>query len=243
MGDMAATRFVYKHAHPSIAADCVVFGFDNKKLQVLLVERAKEPEIGKWALPGGFLKCDETVEDCALRELEEETNISKSNISLKSLGVFSEPKRDIRKEEEWENETRVVSVAFYALVKSTEVKGGTDASSARWFSLDEVEALAFDHNSILKFALKRIKEDICFEPIGFDLLPSTFKMSELQTLYEAILQEKFDRRNFYNKMQRLGLLAEVGERPVGTPSRIPIKYRFIKEKYDELKEKGFKLEF
>ena len=125
----------------------------------------------------------------------------------------------------------------------TEVKGGDDAAEARWFRIKDVPRLAFDHDRILRMALSRVKERICFEPIGFELLPEVFTMTELQNLYEAILEVKFDRRNFYNKMLKLGILSEAEPRPANASRRIPSKYRFNAEKYAELKQKGFRLEF
>ena len=151
------------------------------------------------------------------------------------FGTFSTVDRDPRE--------RVITVAHYALVKIAEVQGGDDASSAQWFSYKDIPALAFDHDHILREALNYLKRKICFEPIGFDLLPEVFTMTELQNLYEAILDVKFDRRNFYNKMLKLGILTEAEKRAANTARRVPVKYKFNREKYAELKQKGFRLEF
>jgi 8-oxo-dGTP diphosphatase len=211
----------------------VIFGFDGVSIKVLLVERGIEPYKGMWAFPGGFMKMDETAEECARRELEEETGLKSA--SVEQFHTFTSVNRDPRE--------RVITVAHYALVRLSEVKGGDDAASAKWFSHDEIPSLAFDHDHILRLALKVLKERICFEPIGFELLPEVFTMTELQNLYEAILEVKFDRRNFYNKMLKLGILVEAEPRPKSAPSRIPTKYRFNASKYAELKQKGFRLEF
>ena len=128
-------------------------------------------------------------------------------------------------------------------VKKSEVKGGDDAADAHWFPIDNVPALAFDHDRILRVALKTLKEKIHFMPIGFELLPQVFTMPQLQELYESILEVKFDRRNFSNKMLKLGILTEVGQRPKNAGSRIPVNYSFNAESYAELKSKGFRLEF
>jgi 8-oxo-dGTP diphosphatase len=216
-----------------VTTDCVIFGFDGVSIKVLLVERGIEPYKGMWAFPGGFMKMDETAEECARRELEEETGLKSA--SVEQFHTFTSVNRDPRE--------RVITVAHYALVRLSEVKGGDDAASAKWFSHDEIPSLAFDHDHILRLALKVLKERICFEPIGFELLPEVFTMTELQNLYEAILEVKFDRRNFYNKMLKLGILAEAEPRPKSAPSRIPTKYRFNASKYAELKQKGFRLEF
>ncbi len=233
-------KFCYDYALPSVAADCVVFGYDESNINILLIQRGEEPFKGKWALPGGFLRTDEdekpydkTIEECATRELLEETGLNIERIE--QFYTYSAHDRDPR--------GRVISVAHYALVRLSEVQGGDDAAKAQWFSLDEIPSLAFDHDQILRMALHRLKERICFEPIGFELLPQVFTMSELQNLYEAILEVKFDRRNFYNKMLKLGILDEAEPRPKDAPSRHPSKYRFNEKRYAELKSKGFRLEF
>jgi 8-oxo-dGTP diphosphatase len=230
---MSELKFCYKYPHPAVTADCVIFGFDGVSIIVLLIQRGIEPFKGKWAFPGGFMNIDETVEDCAKRELEEETGLK--NASVEQFYTFSDVNRDPRE--------RVITVAHYALVRLSEVKGGDDALMARWFSMNEIPSLAFDHELILRMAVNRLKERICFEPIGFELLPELFTMTELQNLYEAILEIKFDRRNFYNKMHKLGILTEAQPRPVNASRRTPNKYRFNAKKYAELKQKGFRLEF
>lgn len=198
---MEEQKFTYQYPHPAVATDCVVFGFDGKKLKVLLIRRGVEPFKDMWAFPGGFLRMDETAEQCALRELVEETGLELSQ--MKQLGVFSDVNRDPRE--------RVISVAFYALAKSSEVRGGDDAAIAKWFAIDDVPHLAFDHDYILRQSMRKIKEDIHFEPVGFGLLDEEFTIAELQRLYEAILGVHFDRRNFHKKMLQTGILEEVDE--------------------------------
>lgn len=230
---MAEQRYCYKYPHPAVTADCVIFGFDGVSIKVLLIQRAIDPYKGKWALPGGFMNIDESAEECARRELEEETGLKTA--SVEQFYTFTDVMRDPRE--------RVITVAHYALVRLSEVKGGDDAAKAQWFVQSEIPSLAFDHDRILRMALTRLKERICFEPIGFELLPEVFTMSELQNLYEAILGVKFDRRNFYNKMLKLGILTEAEPRPESASRRTPTKYRFNAEKYAELKQRGFRLEF
>ena len=227
-------QYCYKYWRPALTTDCVIFGYDVKEgLSLLLIERGLEPFKGCWAFPGGFLKEDETVEQGAARELKEETNLDAS--VLEQFGCFSDINRDPRE--------RVITIAFYTLVKMSEVQGGDDAAKAQWFRITDIPSLAFDHDRILRVALSRLKEKIHFEPIGFELMPEVFTMPQLQALYESILEVKFDRRNFANKMLHFGILSEAEPRNHGSASRIPTKYRFNKEKYDELKNKGFKLEF
>lgn len=230
---MEEKNFCYKYPHPAVTSDCVIFGFDGVAIKVLLIQRGIEPYKDKWAFPGGFMQIDETAEECAKRELEEETGLKTT--SVEQFYTFSDVNRDPRE--------RVITVAHYALVRLEEVKGGDDAKSAQWFAMNDIPSLAFDHDRILRMAINRLKERICFEPIGFELLPEIFTMSALQNLYEAILEMKFDRRNFYNKMLKLGILSEAEERPKNASRRTPIKYRFNAKKYAELKQKGFRLEF
>ena len=225
--------YTYDYPRPAVTTDCVIFGYDGKELKVLLIERGIEPFKGCWAFPGGFLNMDEDALAGARRELKEETGLE--DAFIEQFHTFSEPGRDPR--------GRVITIAHYALVKIQEVEGGDDAAQARWFSIGEVPPLAFDHDRILRMAMSRLKERIHFEPVGFELLPEVFTMPQLQNLYEAILEVHFDRRNFASKMLKLGILEDTGDRPAGASSRIPVSYRFNKEKYNELKAKGFRLEF
>ena len=225
--------YTYDYPRPAVTTDCVIFGYDGKELKVLLIERGIEPFKGCWAFPGGFLNMDEDALAGARRELKEETGLE--NAFIEQFHTFSEPGRDPR--------GRVITIAHYALVKIQEVEGGDDAAQARWFPIGEVPPLAFDHDRILRMAMSRLKEKIHFEPVGFELLPDVFTMPQLQNLYEAILEVHFDRRNFASKMLKLGILEDTGDRPAGASSRIPVSYRFNKEKYNELKAKGFRLEF
>ena len=230
---MEDNKYCYKYPHPAVTTDCVIFGFNGERLQVLLIERGIEPYKGHWAFPGGFLKMDETAEEGAKRELKEETGLADAYIQ--QLHTFSNPDRDPRE--------RVITIAYYALVKIQEVKGGDDAASARWFPLDEIPPLAFDHDYILRMATQRLREQIHFQPIGFELLPEKFTIKELQSLYEAILGINFDRRNFAKKMLHLEILTELDETVWPTPKREARLYKFNADKYEELKRKGFRIEF
>ena len=219
------SSYTYKYPHPSVMTDCVIFGFDGKDLNILLVERGLEPFKGSWALPGGFLKMDETVEECAKRELMEETNVS--NVFLEQFHTFSAVDRDPRE--------RVITVAFYALVKPSdyEVIGGDDAAQAEWFNQNELPPLAFDHEDVINMAKDCLKEKLRTKPIAFKLLNDKFSMTELQTLYEVILDTKYDRRNFYRKALSSGFLSEEGVSEKVQASRRPNLYSFDEELFEE----------
>lgn len=203
---MEKQKYTYDYPRPAVTTDCVVFGFDGHDLKILLIQRGIEPYKGAWAFPGGFLNMDETAEQGALRELKEETGLDLRYI--KQVGAFSDVNRDPR--------SRVITIAFYALAKKSEVQGGDDAAKAQWFALNEIPRLAFDHDYILRKTMEKLRKDIHFEPIGFGLLDEQFTIPELQRLYEAILGVQFDRRNFYKKMLQTGILEEIDEEPQST---------------------------
>ena len=200
---MEKGNYCYKYPHPAVTTDCVVFGFDGKRLNILLIERGGEPFKGCWAFPGGFMNINETAEQGATRELCEETGLKLEY--LKQFGTFTAVNRDPRE--------RVITIAFYALARKSYVQGGDDAAKAQWFPIEDVPPLAFDHDYILRKATEQLKKDIHFEPIGFGLLDEQFTMPELQRLYESILGVHFDRRNFYKKMLQTGILEEAEETP------------------------------
>lgn len=226
-------KYCYKYPHPNVTTDCVIFGFDGARLMVLLIQRGMEPYKGRWAFPGGFLEMEESAEEGALRELREETGLRGAYI--RQFHTFTAPQRDPRE--------RVITIAYYALVRMQDVKGGDDAADARWFALTEVPQLAFDHDQILRKAEQALRQQIYFEPIGFELLPNQFAIKELQSLYEAILDVRFDRRNFYNKMKRLEILEQTENTVNPTNKKKARLFRFNKQKYEELKQKGVRLEF
>lgn len=226
--------YAYKYPRAAMTADAVIFGFDGYELQVLLIQRGIEPYKGRWAFPGGFMRMDETIEECAVRELHEETGLLSPY--MQQLGIFSDVDRDPR--------GRIVTTAFYALVKMESVVGLDDAMDARWFPLSAVPALAFDHDHILRVALKRLREDLHFRPIGFELLPQKFSIPQLQRLYEALLEIHFDRRNFQKKMLATGILIDLGEKDPTARHRASTLYSFNKEQYDKMKRDGtLRLEF
>src|ERR1051325_492554 len=224
----------YQYPRAALTVDCVVFGFDDEELKVLPIGRGLEPFKGKWALPGGFVRVDESLDDAARRELEEEAGLK--NVFLEQLYTFGALHRDPRE--------RVVSVAYYALVKlaAHETKAATDAADARWFPLSKIPKLAFDHAEILGTALARLKGKVRYEPIGFELLPPKFTLSQLQHLYEAALETNLDKRNFRKKVLSYDLLIPLKEKQMTGRHRLVQLFRFDADKYEKLKKRGFNFE-
>ncbi len=221
----------YRHPRPALTVDCVVFGLDDEGLQLLLVERNIPPFEGQWALPGGFVRVGESLDGAAERELEEETGLSE--VYLEQLYTFGTPDRDPRE--------HVVSVAWYALtnIRDHRVRAATDARDARWFSLHDAPALAFDHDRIVEVALERLRGKVRYRPVGFELLPRRFTLSQLQHLYETVLETDLDKRNFRKKVLSLGLLIDTGANEQDVPRRPARLYRFDKRKYRALEKRGF----
>lgn len=209
-------QYTYKYPHPALTVDCVVFGFDGESLKLLLIERGLEPYKGMWALPGGFMRINETVERAAMRELQEETGVT--DVYLDQFHVFSTLNRDPRE--------RVVTVAFIALVRTSEYQliAGDDAANAQWFDENRLPPLAFDHGEIIIAARQYLREAIKMRPIAFTLLDEEFTVTELQKVYEAINGVKYDRRNFQRKLMQADILEERGIREPEVASRPPRVY-------------------
>jgi len=224
----------YEYPRAALAVDCVVFGLDDADLKVLLIQRDLEPFEGRWALPGGFVRLDETLEAAALRELREETGLTK--VYLEQLYTFGRTDRDPRE--------RVVTVAYYALVKLLDhrVQAATDARNAAWFEMDDLPALAFDHDEILEAALKRLQCKVRYRPIGFELLPPKFSLTQLQRMYETVLERPLDKRNFRKKMLSLDILEELDEVQQDVAHRAARLYRFDERKYRQKVKEGFNFE-
>lgn len=224
-------EYVYEYPRPAMTADNVIFGFGGNKLQILLVERGIEPFKGSWALPGGFLRMSETIEECARRELREETNVH--DVYLEQFHVFSDPRRDPR--------GRVVTVAFIALVRPSDhaVIGGDDASNAMWFDVDMLPPLAFDHLQIIDKARVYLKEMLRIKPLAFNLLNEVFSVDELRNVYEVITGNTYDRRNFYRKLMQSNLLKDVDEDPmVASESHCSMSMHSDTEDRDDMPVKG-----
>jgi len=239
--------FSDQHYLKHISLDCVVFGFHDNQLKVLLIRRKFTKE---WALPGGFVSEDESIEIAATRVLQERTGLD--NIFLKQFKVFSEPERAKRNslvkhlfesatksDQEWFNQ-RFISVGFYALVDFSKAEITPDSLSdmCAWKNLDEVGSLILDHNQILNKALETLRLQLNYQPLGYNLLPDRFTMPELQKLYETILAKELDRRNFQRKMVSYGILNKLEERKTGGAHKAPYLYEFNLENYQKALQNG-----
>lgn len=192
----------YEYPHPAVTTDIVIFTVRDKQLKLLLIMRGGEPYKGKWALPGGFVQLDEDLETGARRELAEETGIS--GVYLEQLYTYGAVDRDPRE--------RVITVAYSALIPSEKIqlRASTDAEAVGWFSMDELPELAFDHNNIVDMAHQRLVAKLDYSTIAFQFMPDEFTLSELQDVYEIILREEMDRRNFRKWMLALDQIKETG---------------------------------
>lgn len=224
----------YEYPRPAVTVDCVVFGVDDEGLKLLLIQRDAPPFEGSWALPGGFVAMDEDLDQAALRELQEETGVSR--VFLEQLYTFGSVDRDPR--------GRVISVAYYALVRLSDhrIHAATDARDAAWFPAWDPPDLAFDHDTILQVAVDRLRAKVRYQPIGFELLPRKFTLSQLQLLYEVILERDLDRRNFRKKILGMGILEPLDEVEQDVAHRAAQLYRFDKPAYRALERKGFSFE-
>jgi 8-oxo-dGTP diphosphatase len=224
----------YEYPRPALTVDAVVFGLDDGDLKVLLIRRGQEPFTGKWALPGGFVRVEESLEEAVRRELQEETGITQ--LFLEQLYTFGAVDRDPRE--------RVVTVAYYALVKLSDhgIKAATDARDAAWFAVSEARGLAFDHDHIVTVALERLKGKVRYQPIGFELLPPQFTLSQLQHLYETIMEKPLDKRNFRKKILGMDFLLALDEVQKDVSHRAARLYRFDHKKYQRLQKRGFNFE-
>ncbi|APU67574.1 MAG: NUDIX domain-containing protein [Christiangramia sp.] len=213
-----------------LAVDCIIFGFDEEDLKILLIKRDFEPEKGKWSLMGGFLKKNENLDEAANRILENLTGIN--NVYMEQLHSYSKIDRDPAQ--------RTISVAYFALINIQEHNEELiEQYSAQWFSIAEAPELIFDHNSMVKHAISRLRYRTSKEPIGFELLPPKFTMRQLQKLYESILDEKLDKRNFINKINSMDILIKLEEKDMSSSRKGSFLHQFDHEKYEKKKAKGF----
>ncbi|SFW40731.1 NUDIX hydrolase [Chitinophaga sancti] len=219
-----------------LCVDAVVFGYTaEKSISVLLIKRTIDPFIHDWALPGGFVLNGETLEDAVTRELLTEAGVHINY--LEQLYTFGRPERDPR--------GRIISIAYFGLVNPTNFKlaASSDAEDARWFDIKNLPALAFDHSEIVNTAVKRLRNKIRYEPIGFELLDKKFPISDLEKLYETVLDRPIDRRNFQKKMNHFGILMGHNEKQKHPSAGRPAKlYSFNEERYFQLKQEGIMFE-
>ena len=218
-----------------IAVDAIVFGYQNNKLYVLLIQQKFGTDKISWALPGGLVNENESLLDAVQRELLEETNV-KVNY-LEQLYTFGD---DINRD----SRNRVISVAYFALVDALkfEIKPDTDAENVQWIEIEAIPKLAFDHNLILNKALERLKSKLSYQPIGFDLLSEKFLFSDLENLYSLILNKEIDRRNFRKKIMSFEILEETqvfSDKKNGRPAKL---FQFNKTKYNQLLKDGIHFE-
>ncbi|WP_194767058.1 NUDIX hydrolase [Tamlana sp. I1] len=215
-----------------LAVDCIIFGFDNEDLKVLLIQRDFEPEQGNWSLMGGFLKRNETLDDAAARVLHRLTGVH--DIYLEQLYAFSEVDRD--------PVARTISTSYYAIINIEKYNEAiSDKKNAKWFSLTEVPDLIFDHNEMLDKAIKRLRRRTSINPIGFELLPEKFTMRQLQKLYEAILDKELDKRNFINKINSMDILIKLKEKDMSSSTKGSFLFMFDQEQYDAKQDNHFYL--
>jgi 8-oxo-dGTP diphosphatase len=226
--------YAYEFARPALTVDVVVFALDEEDLKVMLIQRDLAPFAGQWALPGGFVRVAETLDDAARRELQEETGLQ--GIFLEQLYTFGDLNRDPRE--------RVVTVAYYALVNLAghDVHASTDARNAAWFPVNDLPTLAFDHDRVLATAHDRLRGKVRYQPIGFELLPEKFTLRQLQHLYEVILDRELDKRNFRKKVLSMDIVKETSDIEQDVAHRAARLYRFDKRKYDRLTKQGFNFE-
>jgi ADP-ribose pyrophosphatase YjhB (NUDIX family) len=213
-----------------LAVDCIIFGFDQEDLKILLIKRDFEPEKGKWSLIGGFLKKSETLDDAATRIVFGLTGVH--DIYMEQFYAFSEVDRDPGQ--------RTISVSYYALINiENHNEELIQNYNAKWFSVSKAPKLIFDHDVMLERAIRRLRRRTSIRPIGFELLPEKFTMRQLQKLYEAILNKKLDKRNFINKINSFDILIKLKEKDMTSSTKGSFLYMFDQEKYDEKQVNNF----
>jgi 8-oxo-dGTP diphosphatase len=219
------------YPQPSVTVDCAVFGYDGQQLSVLLLNRREEPFRNKWTLPGGFLLVEEGLEQCAERILRDKTGLR--HLFLEQLFTFGEVGRDPR--------GRVLSVGYYTLVnpRRYNLVSGEAANEVKWFDIQRLPAMGFDHKHIFNTALARLKAKVTYQPIGFELLEKRFTLTELQQLYECILQRPIDKRNFRKRLLESGILKATGLKKTGLKNRAPELFEFDETNYKKLIKEGY----
>jgi len=216
-----------------VSVDSVIFGFDEDTLKVLLIKRIADEYLGKWSLPGGYIRYNEDIDKAAERILAERTGVK---VFMEQLGAFGKVNRF--------PERRIITIAYYALVKPDNYKlfQETDASDIQWIDVYKLPQLLFDHSEIIEATLKHLRRKVRIEPIGFNLLPTEFPLSALQKLYESVLNTTFDKPNFRRKILKSKLLIALDKKQAGVAHRSARLFMFDKKRYDEMVEKGYSFE-
>jgi len=219
------------HDRLLVAVDCIIFGFDGTRLRALLVKRGFEPGLGKWSLMGGFVNKKESVDEAASRVLHKLTGLN--DIYMEQLSCFGDVQRDPG--------GRVISISFFALIKIDDYSSSMiEEHNAKWFLLDSLPQLVFDHRQMIKLAKERLKDKISGHPVGFALLPHKFTLQQLQSLYEAIYERQLDKRNFTRKIHSLNILHKLKEKEKQSSRRGAFFFVFDKKKYEKLDKEGLK---
>ena len=222
---------ILKEIIRNLSIDCVIFGFEKSDLEILLIKRAISPQKGEWALPGGFIKKNELIENATKRILKETTGLD--NIYLEEVAVFDKIDRfPVR---------RVFSIGHFALIspENYRLSTGVDTIEVKWFSLNKLPALPFDHANIIDVALSKLRSRIKYKPIGFELLPTKFTLPQLQNLYEVVAGKKLDKRNFRKKIMKMGLIEKLKEKDINNKKRAAFLYKFDQNNYEKSKKNGF----
>ncbi len=225
-----STRFYSEFTQFYVSVDCIIFGFSDGELSLLLLKRNMEPAKGQWSLPGGFIQPSESAEEAASRVLYALTGIDSPY--LDQLRLFSEVNRDPGQ--------RVLSIAYYALVNVADYDRELVLQhNAYWRNINDLPELIFDHSEMVKTALKRLRRKASTEPVGFNLLPERFTVPQLQALYEAIYGRNIDKRNFRKKIQSMDFLEKSDLKDKSTSKRGAFLYTFNTERYEQAIENGF----
>lgn len=223
-------QFYQQETKHYVAVDCIILGFKENEINVLIIKRKFEPLMGERSLMGGFVRKNEALDNTVVRVVAEYTGVE--NMYMEQVGAYGETERDLGE--------RVITIVYYALIDIEQFDEKLQKKhNVEWININEVGKLILDHNQILEDTIKLIKRRTATRPIGFNLLPEKFTLPQLQSLYEAIYQRPLDKRNFRNKVLEMDILERLDEKDKSSSKRGAYLYRFNKEKYDRLLEDGF----
>ncbi len=233
-------KYLSQHNYEDIkpiltAVDCIIFGVQGNKLKLLIFKREVEPLAGEWSLLGAFVKADESSDEAAARILHELSGLK--GIYMEQLRTFSSTDRDPG--------GRVISIAYWSLIRvdQTHLEFNIRNHEAKWVSIDEVPGLVLDHKEMVNLAIKNIRERAKFHPVGFELIPEKFTLSQLLRVYEAIFNHPIDNRNFRKKLLNAGLLTKLPEKDMSTSKKGSFLYKFNEKTYEKLSREGYSFGF